>query len=203
MNKKEIIIKRLLLFLLFSTLLLSSVYPSSADFLEETQVGVDPKGDANPASVDVLEVFITNNGTHFIFIIKCRATPAPSLIRSYVVWLDTKGDSAPDYCLVAGDRSSYPNLVPTVVSIKDTSIYLMARLEDIEYPDGVEKDPVNIVVTTQQPPSKVRDRAPDSGTYQVRHAVISELPGIVLFIFVPSVLFTIYMIYRRRFRGEG
>jgi len=70
----------------------------------------------------------------------------------------------------------------------------------LDYPNGVG-DPVGIVVTTQQPLSKIRDRAPDSGRYEVSHEVVPELPWPTPIIFIPSVVFSVYMIYRRRFRG--
>jgi len=218
MDKQKITIKRLLFFLFFLTLLLPnslSLAKKGEDdnFVTPILIGKDPKKDANPASVDILEVYITNNGTHFRFIIKCRAKPAPSEIRSYVVWLDTKGGIAPDYCLVAGGKSGlykikvhgnsieYEYIAPIEVKIKGKSIYLTANLSDIKYPDGV-KDPVGIVVTTHQPLSQIRDRAPDSGRYCVDHEVIPELPGFTIFVFIPSVVFSVYMIYRLKFRKE-
>ncbi|HIE18261.1 TPA: hypothetical protein EYP75_00900 [Candidatus Bathyarchaeota archaeon] len=219
MDKQKIMIKCLLFYLLISILLLPNAMLSLAkkdeddNFVKPILVGKDPKKDANPASVDILKVYITNNGTHFRFIIKCRAKPAPSLIRSYVVWLDTEGGSAPDYCLVAGgvpglyevdveDESiEFEFKAPIEVKIKGRSIYLTADLEDIGYPDDV-KDPIGIVVTTHQPLAQLRDRAPDSGIYQVDHEVIPELPGFTPFIFIPSVMLSIYVIYRRKFKDE-
>jgi len=104
MDKQKTTAKRLLFFLLISILLLPNATLSldkKTKFVK-TLIGEDPKKDANPASVDILKFYIANNGTHFRFIIKCRAKPEPSSIRSYIVWLDTKDGDEPDYCLVAG-----------------------------------------------------------------------------------------------------
>jgi len=212
MNARKTKIRRLLFILLIATLLLPSSALSSAKFIK-TLLGKDPKNDANPASVDILKVYIANNGTHFRFIIKCRAKPEPSLVRAYVVWLDTKDDDLFDYCLVAegksglyevkieGNSIELEYIAPIEVKIKGKSIYMTANLNDIEYPTGV-KSTVGIVATTQQPLLKVRDRAPDSDRYYVDHEVIPELPGFTPFIFIPSVMFSIYIIYRCKFKGK-
>ena len=203
-------IVRFLLPLLISIVLLPEAAVSSATCLA-VLVGEDPDKDANPASVDILAVYLMNNGTYFTFIIECRATPAPSLIRSYVVWLNTTNGDAPDYCLVAGGISGLYEVhrkghsiklkykAPIEVTIEGKSIFLTANLDDIDYPGGVG-DPVGVVVTTQQPLFKVRDRAPDSGMYYISHKVIPELPGPTLFLFIPSVIITVYVIYTRKFK---
>jgi len=54
-------------------LIVSNASPSMADFIK-TLLGEDPKKDADPASVDILKVYIANNGTHFGSIIKCRGS---------------------------------------------------------------------------------------------------------------------------------
>ena len=210
MNRSKITIVRFLLLLLISVAFLPRAVVSLADYVT-TLVGEDPSNDANPASVDILSVYLANNGTHFRFIIECRATLAPSSIRSYTVWLDTKGGSASDYCLVAGGNSGLYKIqkkgrsmelnfkAPIEVVVEGNSIYLTANLSDIEYPEGVKKK-VGIVVTTQQPLDKVRDRAPDKGMYKVSHEVISELPGISSFIFTSSIIVAVYLIYRYKFK---
>ncbi len=202
--------RHLLILVLITTLLLPNITLAKADYLT-TLLGDDPEKDANPASVDILKVYIANNGTHFRFIIECRATPAPSFIRSYTVWLDTKGRKEPDYCLVAGGVSGLYKaskkgksiklvyVAPIEVMIEGKSIYLTADLDDINYPKGVG-NPVGIVATTQQPLTKVRDRAPDSGMYDVDHEVIPELPGITPFVFIPSVIGAIYLLDRYKFK---
>jgi len=210
MNKSKTMIKHLLSVLLIAILVFPNISLSSAQFIE-TWLFDDPKKDANPASMDILKVSIANNGTHFRFIIKCRAKPEPSLIRSYYVWLNTTNGDAPDYCLVAGGISGLYEIkveggkiklnltAPIEIQVKGKSIYLTAKLEDINYPGGVE-EMVGVVVTTQQPLLKVRDRAPDSGVYYVPHEVIPELPGFTPFVFIPSVIMAIYLIYRRKFK---
>jgi len=201
--------------LLFLLLILVVLQPEAAISLVDyvtVPVGEDSNKDANPASVDILAVYLTNNGTHFTFIIECRATPAPSLVRSYTVWMNTTNGDAPDYCLVAGGVSGLYEVhkkghsiklkykAPIEVTIEGKSIFLTANLDDINYPGGVG-DSVGVVVTTQQPLFKVRDRAPDSGMFCVSHKVIPELPGFTLFLFIPSVIVTIYFIYIRKFRS--
>jgi len=215
MDKPKTAIKHLLLISLISILLLpNAVFPlAKKTKFVETLIGRDPKGDADPASADILKVYIANNGTHFRFIIKCQAKPAPSSIRSYSVWLNTTNGDAPDYCLVAGGISGLYSVTvegnstkltykaPIEVEIKGKSIYLTACLSDIDYPTGVG-DPVGIAVTTQQPLLKVRDRAPDSGMYHVSHEVIPELPWPTPIVFIPSIVLSVYVIYRRKFREE-
>jgi hypothetical protein len=212
MSKPKDVIKRAVSLLLLLVLILPEISLCSSEYIE-VLLGDDPKGDANPASVDILKVWITNNGTHFGFIIKCRATPSPSDVRSYNVWMDTKGDSGTDYLLRAGGVSGLYEVTvqdgsltlvykaPIEVKIKGKKIYLIADLDDIDYyePGGV-KDPVGVIVTTYQPLFKKRDRAPDTGRYEVAHEVIPELPGYTPFIFVPSVIVTICFIYRRKFK---
>jgi len=211
MDGSKTIVVRLLLLLLIPILFLSEAAMSSAGYVT-TQVGEDPSKDANPASVDILRVSLANNGTHFRFIIKCRATPEPSLIRSYTVWLDTKDGADLDYCLVAGGIPGLYEIrkkghsimlkykAPIEVVVEGNSIYLTAKLSDIEYPEGVKKK-VGIVVTTQQPLVKVRDRAPNHGTYKVNHEIVSELPGLTSFIFTSSILVAVYLIYRYKFKS--
>ena len=233
MDNQKTGIKHFLFFLLVSILILPNATLSLAkktkdDFIK-TLIGEDPKKDADPASVDILKVYIANNGTHFEFIIKCQGKPSPSAMRAYVAWVDTKGDPKLDYCLVADGISGLFEVkikdgiiilkykAPIVVKVKGKSIYLMTSLENIDYPDGV-KDVVGVVVTTHQIPFKedssevknapkipgflVKDRAPDSGRYQVDHEVIPELPGFTPFIFIPSVVLSVYVIYRRKFKKE-
>ena len=231
MNRRKI---KYLLLLSLLILMVSNASPSMAGFIK-TLLGEDPEGDANPASVDILKVYIANNGTHFGFIIKCRGKPSPSITRAYVVWMDTKGDQNPDYCLVAEGISGLFEVkiidghiiirykAPIVVRVKGKSIYLMTTLENIDYPDGV-KEIVGVIVTTHQVPFKknsskaenssevknapklpgffVKDRAPDSGRYEVYHDVVSEFPGITPLIFVPSILLCTYIIYKRKSRNN-
>jgi len=233
---------RILLSILLSLLILSSASPLLADFIV-VLIGTDPSGDAHPASLDILEVYIANNGTHFKFILKCRGTPAPSLFKIYIVWMDTKGGPFPDYCLVADGISGLYEIkvvdgtviirykAPIVVTVEDKRIHLMARLSDIEYPNGV-KEIVGVVATTHQftskgkktpsgppfrneklpkgsedipkiPHFKIKDRAPDTGRYTVAREVIPELPGITPLIFIPSVIIAVYIIYKKKFQAEG
>jgi len=151
---------RILLSILLSLLILSSASPLLADFIV-VLIGTDPSGDAHPASLDILKVYIANNGTHFKFILRCRGTPAPSFLRAYIVWMDTKGGPFPDYCLVADGISGLYEIIvvdgtiiirykaPIVVTVEDKRIHLMAKLSDIEYPSGV-KETVGVVATTHQ-----------------------------------------------------
>jgi hypothetical protein len=210
MNRPKDVIKRTVSLLLLLVLILPEISFCSSEYIE-VLLGDDPKGDANPASVDILKIWITNNGTHFGFIIKCRATPAPSDVRSYNVWMDTKKGKDPDYLLRAGAISGLYEVTvrgktitlvykaPIEVKIEGKKIYLIADLDDIDYPDGV-KDPVRVVVTTHQPLTKLRDRAPDTGRYEVAHEVVPELPWPMPVVFIPAIVATIYTIYRRRFR---
>ena len=232
---------RILLSILLSLLILSSASPLLADFIV-VLIGTDPSGDAHPASLDILEVYIANNGTHFKFILKCRGTPAPSLFKVYIVWMDTKGGPFPDYCLVADGISGLYEIkvvdgtviirykAPIVVTVEDKRIHLMAKLSDIEYPSGV-KEIVGVIATTHQftlkekkaptkspfgngtlpkgpgyipkiPHFKIKDRAPDTGRYTVAREVIPELPGITPFIFIPSVIIAIYVIYKKKFQTD-
>jgi len=232
----------ILLSILLSLLILSSVSPLLADFIT-VLLGTDPSGDAHPASLDILKVYIANNGTHFKFILECRGTPAPSFFKVYIVWMDTKGGPFPDYCLVADGISGLFEIVvvdgtviirykaPIVVTVEDNRIHLMAKLSDIEYPSGV-KEIVSVVATTHQftlkgkkaptrspfgngtlpkgpeyipkiPHFKIKDRAPDTGRYTVAREVIPELPGITPFIFIPSVIIAIYIIYKKKFQTDG
>ena len=217
MNKLKFTIKCFLFFLLISTFLLPNVALLMAkkekdNFVKPILVGKDPKKDADPASVDIIKVYITNNGTHFRFIIKCRAKPEPSMIRSYNVWIDIKDENDPDYCLVAGGVSGLYEVkikdgviklelkASIEVEVKGKSIYLTAKLSDIDYQSG--KDIVGIVVTTHQPLIKIRDRAPDSGRYEISHAVVPELPWPTSMIFIPAVVAAICTIYRWRFRND-
>jgi len=64
-----------------------SASPSLADFIE-TLLGTDPSGDAHPASLDILKVYIANNGTHFKFILECKGRPShQSLIFTLSGWI--------------------------------------------------------------------------------------------------------------------
>jgi len=232
----------ILLSILLLLLILSSASPLLADFIT-VLLGTDPSGDAHPASLDILKVYIANNGTHFKFILECRGTPAPSFFRAYIVWMDTKGGSFSDYCLVADGLSGLYEIkvvdgtiiirykAPKVVTVEDKRIHLMAKLSDIEYPSGV-KEIVGVIATTYQftpkgkkaptrspfgdgtipkgpedipkiPHFKIKDRAPDTGRYTVAREVIPELPGITPFIFIPSVIIAIYIIYKKKFQAEG
>ena len=213
MNKPRSMIKRFFFVLLILILILPEVSFSSAEFSEEFEFGTDGEKDAMPASVDILKVYISNNGTHFRFIIKCSAKPSPSSVRSYVVWLDTKDEEEMDYCLVAGGESglyrisidedgevSMTLVAPIEVEVHKKSIYLTANLDDIEYSAPTFKNQVDVVVTTHQPLTKLRDRAPDSGRYSVNYADIPEVPSFTLFIFIPSVLAAIYIINKYKFK---
>ena len=81
-------------------------------YLEPILVGADSSKDS-PASMDILEVYLTNNGTHFRFIVKCRSVPEPSPTTAYRVYLDSKSGagatdgiySGADYYLEAKDDS--------------------------------------------------------------------------------------------------
>ena len=217
MDNQKTGIRHFLFFLLISILILPNATLSPAkktkdDFIK-TLLGEDPKKDASPASVDILKVYIANNGTHFRVIINCRAKPAPSSVRAYIVWLDTTGRDTPDYCLIAegtsglykvtveGDSVEFEYQAPIEVKITHKSIYLTADLDDIGYPDGVKKS-VGVVVTTHQPVDQLKDRAPDSDVYDVDREVIPELPGFTPFVFIPSVVLSVYVIYRRKFKEE-
>jgi len=48
--------------------------------------------------------------------------------------------------------------------------------------------------------ANVDDKAPDAGVYTVSHAVIPELPWPMPLVFIPAVVATVYILYRRRFR---
>ncbi|MEM2112107.1 MAG: hypothetical protein QXX08_09570 [Candidatus Bathyarchaeia archaeon] len=206
--KKILLIATFLLLVSFST---STV----CAFITPILIGTDPSKDASPASVDILKVYLTNNGTHFRFIIECSTTPQPSNIRSYCVFLDTKAGGATsgtykgaDFCLVGGGPQpglyewgasgwSYKSSID--VNIVGNSIYLTARLSEIGYPDDCQET-IGIVAATFQPLGFLRDRAPDTGNYSVSHEVIFELPWPTPLIFVPAVAATVYYISKRRFK---
>jgi len=210
MNFQKITIKHLLSVFLILIMLSPETIFSSAKILG-ILLGEDPR-DAEPAYMDILEVYMTNNGTCLQFVINCRERPKPSHNRLYVVWLDTKGDDEPDYCLAASNinglykvtikrksvRLKY--VAPTEVEVEGCSIYLTVKLCDIKYPNGV-KDTVGIMVTTHKPLPKIVDRAPDSGRYLVDHKVVSGLPNSTILIFIPSLILSIYMIYQRKFKN--
>ncbi|MEM2888482.1 MAG: hypothetical protein QXI71_05645 [Candidatus Bathyarchaeia archaeon] len=211
MNKKsQKAIVSLTLFLLLGPFSLNIVCAYIAPIL----IGTDPKKDASPESVDILEVYLTNNGTHFRFIIECSTTPQPSNIRSYCVFLDTKAGGATggpyvgaDFCLMSAKESGllewsadgWSYKAPIEVNIVGNSIYLTARLSDIGYPDDCQET-IGIVAATFQPLGSLRDRAPDTGNYSVSHEVIPELPWPTPLIFVPAVAATVYYISKRRFK---
>ncbi len=202
----------------FSALLLlasSSTSPVYA-FITPILIGTDPKKDASPASVDILSVYLTNNGTHFRFIIECGATPEPSGTRSYCVFLDTKAGGSTrqpykgaDFYLMGGGLSglyewvaggwSYKSSIS--VNIVGNSIYLTARLSDIGYPGNCQNT-IGIVAATFQPLGSLRDRAPNKNNYSVNHEVIPELPWPTPLIFVPAVAATVYYISKRRFKKD-
>ena len=229
---------RLILSIFLLLLMLVNASPSLADFIE-ILLGTDPSGDAHPASLDILKVYIANNGTHFKFILECRGCPNPSIFNIYIVWMDTKDDAFPDYCLVAGGLPGLYEIkviggtiiirykAPIDVKVEDKKIHLMVKLSEIEYPEGV-KETVGVVATTYQlthkekktqkespfgkgtlpkghgyipklPRFKMKDRAPDTGRYTVAHEVISELPGVTPFVFIPLVTIVTYVIYKKKF----
>ena len=206
----------LLFFTLFTISALTPQVSVAQAFIEPILLGSDPRGDekGGPATVDILAVFLTNNGTHFTFVIKCRVGPEPSGVRAYCIYLDTKGGGATygtykgaDYCLQGGGASglyewilgnwTYKSAID--VQLIGNSIYLTASLSDIGYPGNV-KEGIGVVAATYQPLHMLRDRAPDKCHYLVAHKVIPELPGLTLFIFIPVVLTTVYMIRSRRFK---
>ena len=201
-------------FLLFSASLL--IMRTSA-FLEPASDGTDPSKDS-PASINILQVYLTNNGTHFQFMIKCRSAPTPNPATIYRVFLDTKEDGATsgtyigaDYCLEAKDDTylyewdgnAWTQKSPIKIQIDhdDKKIFLTAKLDDIGYPGYVENS-IGIVVETIQPLSNQRDRAPDDGNYAVIHEVIPELPWPTPLVFIPAVGATIYVLYSRGFRKK-
>jgi len=198
---------------LSASLLTVSVYANYIDppFL----VGTDPSKDS-PASIDILEVYLTNNGTHFRFILKCRSVPTPNPATAYRVFLDTKSEGAlsgtyigADYYLEAKDVSylyewngfSWKQKSPVEVQIdhNDKTISLTAKLEDIGYPGYVENT-VGIVVETIQPIDNQRDRAPDTGNYTIIREDIPELPWPTPLVFVPALMATVYVVYVRKFK---
>jgi len=195
----------LILIMLLSEIRFSSAMNSEILIIE------DPR-DVEHAYMDILEVYMTNDGTYLQFVINLRERPKPSLNRLYTVWLDTKGNDKPDYCLAASNvnalykvtvkrgsiRLKY--LAPIEVEVEGNSITLTVRLSDIKYPNGV-KDTVGIVAATHNPLAKIVDRAPDSGRCLVDHRVVSELPHFTILIFIPSLIISIYIIYRCKFRN--
>jgi len=64
-------------FLPFSTCL--SITNTKA-LLEPTSIG-SPPSKGSPASMDILEVYITNNGVQFGFIVECRSVPTSRNVR--------------------------------------------------------------------------------------------------------------------------
>ncbi len=206
----------LLIFTLFTISALTPQVSVVQAFIEPILLGSDPKGDekGGPATVDILTVFLTNNGTHFRFIIECRVGPEPSGVRAYCVYLDTKDGGATygtyeraDYCLHGGGTCglyewisgnwTYKSAID--VQLIGNSICLTASLSDIGYPSNVREE-IGVVAATYQPLHMLRDRAPDTCHYLVAHEVIPELPGLTPLIFIPAVLTTVYMIHRRRFK---
>lgn len=167
-----------------------SASPSLADFIE-TLLGTDPSGDAHPAPLDILKVYIANNGTHFKFILECKGRPKPSISNIYIVWMDSKGDAFPDYCLVAGGLPGLYEIkvidgaiiirykAPIDVTVEDKRIHLMVELSKIEYPDGV-KEIVGVVATTHQLTLKGKKAQKESpfgnGTLPKDHEYIPKLP---------------------------
>ena len=209
---------RLIVTLLIILNLALMITPVSG-YLTPILIDTDPTMDS-PASIDILEVYLTNNGTHFRFIIKCRSVPYPSKSTIYRVYLDTKSGGTPDglykgadYYLEAKDDSylyewkekkkhgAWYKKSPIEVQIDpmNKTISLTASLSDIGYPKDVWPE-VGIVVATFQPSNSLRDRAPDTGHYTVAHEVIPELPWPTPVVFIPAVVGTIYTIYRRRSR---
>ncbi|MCS7120149.1 MAG: hypothetical protein NZ952_02970 [Candidatus Bathyarchaeota archaeon] len=205
---------RLILFaILMSILLLAPNVSAAHAFIEPILIGTDPRRDANPASVDILYVYLTNNGTHFRFIVNCSTTPQPSLIRLYRVYLDTRdgGDQlygGADFYLQAGGNN--PGLYEWVsgtwiyrasieITIVGYSIRLTTSLSGIGYPEKV-KSTIGVIVVTFSP--NLRDRAPNFGSYSVTHEVIPELPWPTPLLFIPAVTATVYLIYKWRFRRD-
>ncbi|MBS7614454.1 hypothetical protein KEJ18_01785 [Candidatus Bathyarchaeota archaeon] len=209
-RKSQKAIVSLTLFLLLGPFSFNIVYA----YITPILIGTDPKKDATPASVDIVKVYLTNNGTHFRFILECSTTPEPSGIRSYCVFLDTKAGGATggtyrgaDFLLMGGGLSGlyewgaggwrYKSSIE--VNIVGNSIYLTARLSDIGYPDNCQ-EMIGIVAATFQPLGSLKDRAPNKGNYSVSHEVIPELPWPTPLIFVPVVAATVYYISKRRFK---
>ena len=81
----------LMIFLSFILALSPSIGIVQASFIEPILVGEDPK-DAKPDLIDIRKVYLTNNGTHFRFIVECEGTPDTK--KEYWVYLDTKDGGA-------------------------------------------------------------------------------------------------------------
>jgi len=187
----------------------------ASGFLEPILLGTDPSKDS-PASIDILEIYLTNNGTHFQFIVKCRSVPEPSPATSYHVYLDTKEGGATDgtyigadYYLEAKDDSylyewrdntwKRKSRIEFQIDHDDKTIALTAELVDIGYPGNV-KETIGVVVATFQPSNNLRDRAPDTGYFPIAHEVIPELPWPTPLVFIPAVIATITILCLRRLK---
>lgn len=208
---------RLVTSLLVMLKLTLMINPANA-YLTPFLIGTDPVKDS-PASMDIVEVYLTNNGTHFQFIVKCRSVPIPSYSSVYRVYLDTKSGGAAtgvyigaDYYLEAKDDSylyewnggiwMQKSPIESQVDSENKTISLTAKLDDIGYPNDV-LDTIGIVAATFKHLSKLRDKAPDTDNYTIAHNVIPELPWPTPLVFIPAVVATVYFIYNRRFQSNG
>jgi len=208
---RPIALSAFLLFFAFSPL--ANVF----GYLEPILVGADLSKDSL-ASMDILEVYLTNNGTHFRFIVKCRSVPEPSATTAYQVYLDIKSGagstdgiySGADYYLEAKDDSylyewragAWKEKSPIEFEIghDEKIISLTAELSDIGYQNNVDET-IGIVVATSEPSNNLWDRAPDTGDYAIAHEVIPELPWPTPLVFILAVIATISILHITRFKN--